>query len=305
MVYSQKQQQGGELPIVIGGVGGSGTRVVAEFLINSGVYLGCDLNRSLDNLWFTYLIKRPGWRGVDLEIGKSDFASAFAVFLQAMRSPSGVSPRQLGALAAVARSHGVGSGVSRGRMPMAVWSPARVVSIIRQGGHRADALMWGWKEPNTHVFIRHVRRELGPFKYVHVMRNGFDMAYSENQQELKHWGDLFDVATESSDGRGDPTSSLDYWIRANRSALFNARSDDEIQLHVLDFDEMCGEPERVFTDLAEFVFERPLRPSPSEICIAARAVAPPPSIGRSHRLGLEPFSTSQLAAVRDLGYSAG
>ena len=48
-------------PVIIGGVGGSGTRVVAEILDNLGFYIGNDLNPAKDNLWFLLLFKRPRW----------------------------------------------------------------------------------------------------------------------------------------------------------------------------------------------------------------------------------------------------
>lgn len=48
-------------PVVIGGVGGSGTRVVAELLENLGFYIGSDLNTASDNLTYTLLFKRPKW----------------------------------------------------------------------------------------------------------------------------------------------------------------------------------------------------------------------------------------------------
>ena len=49
-------------PLVIGGLGGSGTRVVAEIVLAQGWYLGQDLNRARDNLLFSLLFKRPYWR---------------------------------------------------------------------------------------------------------------------------------------------------------------------------------------------------------------------------------------------------
>ena len=49
-------------PLVIGGLGGSGTRVVADIVLAQGWYLGQDLNRAKDNLLFTLLFKRPYWR---------------------------------------------------------------------------------------------------------------------------------------------------------------------------------------------------------------------------------------------------
>ena len=45
-------------PIVIGGVGGSGTRLIAQILKELGYHLGNYLNLSEDNLWFTLLFKR-------------------------------------------------------------------------------------------------------------------------------------------------------------------------------------------------------------------------------------------------------
>ena len=45
-------------PVVIGGIGGSGTRVVG-LLQQLGFDIGSDLNDSLDDLSFTALFKRP------------------------------------------------------------------------------------------------------------------------------------------------------------------------------------------------------------------------------------------------------
>ena len=48
-------------PVIIGGVGGSGTRVVAEIIEHFGFYIGKDLDKARDNLWFLLLFKRPRW----------------------------------------------------------------------------------------------------------------------------------------------------------------------------------------------------------------------------------------------------
>src|SRR5690625_2359751 len=45
-------------PVAIGALGGSGTRMIAQFLCDAGYYLGDDLNRANDNLWFTLLFRR-------------------------------------------------------------------------------------------------------------------------------------------------------------------------------------------------------------------------------------------------------
>ena len=45
-------------PVAIGGVGGSGTRLIAQILHEAGFYLGDDLSYAIDNLWFTLLFRR-------------------------------------------------------------------------------------------------------------------------------------------------------------------------------------------------------------------------------------------------------
>ncbi|MCX6279657.1 MAG: hypothetical protein NT004_16405, partial [Bacteroidetes bacterium] len=48
-------------PVVVGGVGGSGTRVIAEILSLLNFYLGNDLNGPNDFLLYTLLFKRKKW----------------------------------------------------------------------------------------------------------------------------------------------------------------------------------------------------------------------------------------------------
>ena len=43
-------------PVVVGGIGGSGTRVFAQHLKGWGFDMGSDLNESLDDLRFTALL---------------------------------------------------------------------------------------------------------------------------------------------------------------------------------------------------------------------------------------------------------
>ena len=65
-------------PFAVGGVGGSGTRVVARILQCLGCYLGSSLNESLDNLWFTLLLKEPQ------RLVAEDATPALALFERAM-----------------------------------------------------------------------------------------------------------------------------------------------------------------------------------------------------------------------------
>jgi len=46
-------------PIIIGGFGGSGTRVIAEILKSCDYNIGIDINKANDDLSFTFFFKTP------------------------------------------------------------------------------------------------------------------------------------------------------------------------------------------------------------------------------------------------------
>ena len=71
-------------PIIIGGIGGSGTRVIAEILTLLDVYLGRALNKSLDNLWFTALFKRRDLFEKNPEIRKGEIREGLDILTEAM-----------------------------------------------------------------------------------------------------------------------------------------------------------------------------------------------------------------------------
>jgi len=49
-------------PVVVGGVGGSGTRVVAEMLETLGLFIGDDLNDARDNMTLGRVFEATCWR---------------------------------------------------------------------------------------------------------------------------------------------------------------------------------------------------------------------------------------------------
>jgi len=52
---------------------------------------------------------------------------------------------------------------------------------------------WGWKEPNTHIYLEFLSKYFSDLKYIFVIRHGLDMAFSKNQAQLYNWGNLLGV----------------------------------------------------------------------------------------------------------------
>src|SRR4051794_10431621 len=83
----------GRGPIVVGGVSGSGTRVVASILREAGAYIGPDLNDDLDNRWFSLVFRRPEWYQRQQTRGGRGVRHALDVFRDSMAGTAQWTPR--------------------------------------------------------------------------------------------------------------------------------------------------------------------------------------------------------------------
>lgn len=271
-------------PVAVGGVGGSGTRLIAQLLLEFGYYLGGDLNESLDNLWFTLLFKR---REV-LDLDSETFAESLAIFVARMTGRAPVTPRQRALLRRLAA-------VDRGEHPPE-WLEARAQSLDTAPAP-PTAGPWGWKEPNTHVVIDRLAACLPGLRYIHVVRNGLDMAHSANQNQLRFWGERFlGPGVEVS-----PRASLRYWHFVHRRVLDVCAPMGERFL-LLDYDRLCADPRTGLRRLVEFLG---LSLGPEGLDRLAGLVRAPASIGRFRRFGLDCFDPPDLAFVAELGFDTG
>ncbi|GJM09421.1 MAG: hypothetical protein DHS20C11_16970 [Lysobacteraceae bacterium] len=238
-------------PIVIGGLGGSGTRIFAEVMQTLGVHIGVDLNPQLDNLWFTLLFKRRrAFRGM---LRRRLSASAFdRCRLQLLTKAMTQSPTNPSTIEKICgwlayrdvRSHGHDS-EQRGVGPWADerWRSMQVGSEPRSGA-------WGWKEPNSHIYLPLLLRQFPNLRYVHVLRHGLDMAFSSNVMQMKLWGPAFGIDEPASKSL-QPKSAFEFWLRANRRVMaLGEKFPDQIIL--VRFEDLCRKPEQQIRALASF-----------------------------------------------------
>ncbi len=194
--------------LVIGGVGGSGTRLFADAAREAGRSLDGDLNHALDNLWFTYLFKRPGRFGA-LNRNVTEMAAELRL-LEAGLGATPPSPLDAPFLltrtieGAVKANNHLGAG--RGKWPAA--RLARFLNAPRRKRGKADC----FKEPNASIFLKPLSAHFPDMQYVHVARHGLDMALSDNQQMFHNWGPLFGLDPKSD---ASPRAALKFWVRLN------------------------------------------------------------------------------------------
>jgi len=204
-------------PGVIGATGGSGTRVLAAVVQRAGMFVGSDLNRSLDALDFAAFFDR--WVG---------------------REPTPAAAAELRAL--IARQHAD----ARGRP-------------------------WGWKEPRSVYLLPLLAAELPGLRFLHVVRDGRDMALSENQMQLRKHGDAVLGASDEPQA----LRSIALWREVNlQAADFGERELGDRYLRVR-FEDLCAEPAATVAEVMRFFG---LDGDAGEI--AAAEVKAPASLGR-------------------------
>lgn len=265
-------------PVAIGGIGGSGTRLIAGLLREAGVFMGEDLNASNDLLWFTLLFKYE--RVCDIDDAQFDRLVDILAAGLAGGAPLDACSRVL--IAELADK-------ARPNQPTEQLRDA-ADSLVAAAARPAHGRRWGWKEPNTHVVIERLWRRLPDLRYVHVVRHGVDMAFSGNQNQLALWG----PRVLGNDGDPSPPRSLRYWCQVHRRLQASLATNPQ-RMYWLDYDQFCRNPEEGFEHLRRFL-------ALPATAVPDLSVVRKPGEPRHASLGLSGFAPADLAYVSSLGY---
>lgn len=267
----------------MGGVGGSGTRVLAALLQALGFHIGEDLNGSLDNLWFTALFKRRRAYFAD----DSELARLYEVFRAASSGRPPAVPPDL---------HEVEAAMLEPRDQHPVeWLRERAASLIARLADPRDHPRWAWKEPSAHLFARSVLALDSELRYIHLARNGLDMAFSSNQNQLRFWGDL--ALPPALSGEPEPARSLRYWCWVEGRAQ-GLREDYPGRVLWLRFEDLCARTDREGEMIARFL-GCPVDPVVRGL---ERLVETPSGVGRFRRVDGGGFHPEDVAFVASLGF---
>jgi hypothetical protein len=229
-------------PIVIGGVGGSGTRVVAEVAKKAGVNIGRDINKSNDNLMFTVLFLRPDWYN---KARKRDVRTGVEIIRKKILSKS-MSCLTINEIMFMLKA--IKDTSIRRKRPLFALKRMKEWHMYNQGQDKNK--IWGWKEPNSMMYAKVILECYDNAKYIHVVRNGLDMAYSSNKRQLKNWGKYFDI-NEPDDT--SPNNNLKYWVRSNSQVISQLEQIAPQRFRVVQFDSLCKDPYSVINNFLNFL----------------------------------------------------
>jgi len=224
--------------IAVGALGGSGTRAIAEVLIQSGIYMGDDLNDPNDNLIFTRLFKNPEWYRKSSDSQKQKRMSLFENYMKFNK----LTLQELKELYLAAKSNPTFHSDTK----FYIRSAKKLFSKGK------DSTKWGWKEPNTQIYMNELLDFFDELKYIHVLRNGLDMAFSNNKQQLNNWGWKYNILLNGQESDNElAIKQLNYWIESTKDILEKSKKYKNRFL-LINHTDFCNNPKTEIDKLCEF-----------------------------------------------------
>lgn len=245
-------------PVLVGALGGSGTRVVARLLRHAGVFMGSELNEAEDSkpvmrfygVWLRRYLENDG------DLAPSEWEAATDMLGQA------------------------------------VGRHLEELDDVTAG--------WGVKVPRNILMLAFWHRLFPKLSFVHLVRNGLDMAYSKDRNQLRMVGDQ--VLTIEERRYPEPLRAIAYWQRVNLMAADYGESRLGPRYLRLRFEDVCAHPTWAYEQLSGISGARGVPALPD---VVEKEVDPPRSIGRWRtRPSQEIRELEQVGAVglRRFGY---
>lgn len=295
-LLNQNWQENG--PIVIGGLGGSGTRLIAEILIKLGFFMGHDLNGANDNLLYTLLFKRPRWFYKNHQ-NKNEIHRGLSILHKLMLFDNTLSPSEIGFLLQATSSMAFfGENHKKNGRGMSAFKRMIKALGMKQKIKQKDYIGWGWKEPNSHLILDELSTHFRNFKYIHTMRHGLDIAFSENQQQLYNWGRLYDVPSPK-DKTSEHIAAFQYWLNVHEKIKSQGESLPKEQFLLLNFDRLCTSPEVEIPKLLSFLNIKIDKGSYHDLLKLPKR---PHSVGRFKHHDISKFNRISIEHLRTFGF---
>ena len=271
--------------IAIGALGGSGTRAVTQIIIDAGIYMGDDLNNANDNLIFTRLFKDPPFYKT---ASKQAIKQRFNIFNEYMQQDS-LTEKKAAELIQIS-SHNP-----------TFQNPEKLSSIVQNKIKNTpiNRKTWGWKEPNTQIYIEEISAYFKQLKYIHVVRHGLDMAFSKNKQQLINWGYKYNIYIHGNETQEEiAVKQLDYWVKSTKEAIEKGKPLGSNFL-LLNHSDFCHKPIQQVDKIIDFLSIEVHQKERNKLYKIPKR---PDTLGRYKKFDLGIFNNEQLEYITELGF---
>jgi hypothetical protein len=137
----------------------------------------------------------------------------------------------------------------------------------------ARARAWGWKEPRSIFLLPFFAAQFADLRFLHVIRDGRDMAVSSNQNQLSKHGSV--VLRDAYGEACGPVRSIALWSRLNLDTAEYGETVLGSRYLRIRFEDLCDAPTPTIRRIFAF-----LGLAGDADAIAGLEVTPPPSRGR-------------------------
>lgn len=216
-------------PLVIGAVGGSGTRVFTRIARHAGVFMGGHLDRQEDSRSMSRFY--------------SEFASDYLAANGDLDDD---------------RAHRLSQNLAE---------------CLRKHleGLPAPDYPWGIKNPRSMLMLPFWHRCFPDMRFLHVIRDGRDMAYSDTDNQIRRHGSAV-LGADLDLPR--PERTMLWWARVNVVAADYGETELAQHYMRVRLEDICARPKRTIRSLYDFINAK------GGMKQAIAEVEPPPSLGR-------------------------
>jgi hypothetical protein len=164
------------------------------------------------------------------------------------------------------------------------------------GGQR----LWGWKEPRSILLLPFLDEQFPGMRFIHVIRDGRDMAFSTNQNQLRKHGAAVLEGTLGEAPQAVRSAAL--WAKINATAAAYGEARMAGRYMRVKYETLCSEAPRTVREIVGFLGVD----GAVSIDEFASEISPPESIGRWRAMADKPTldSMHEVAgyALREFDY---
>jgi hypothetical protein len=248
-------------PVIIGATGGSGTRALREVLLRYGAHMGVHVGTAGD---------------------ARDLVPFYDTWIDPTLRHTGRLDYRLDDLPAALREAALAS--------------LRGCLTAYRSRFADDGRPWGFKGPRSMYVLPYLHRLLPDLSFVHLVRDGRDMAVSRNRGQLrKHYDSLFG----DSWGNDTDLAAARLWSKANLEVDAWCRANLPGRHLVVRYERLCARPA---VELVPILNLLAWPWHPAQIAEMARAILPSPGIGRWRELPAARLESITAACGDALGH---
>lgn len=199
-------------PLIIGATGGSGTRVFVDICHRLGYYMGESSNLNISNDAMVFVSFLNKWTNRFLMSNSSSMSPQAE---ERMRSELDYCAQQHYESAPITPEH------------------------------------WGWKNPRSMLILPILNSQFPRMRFIHVIRDGRDMATSSNQNQPKNHGPA--LLGEIVKDMKEYELAIRFWMETNCHAADYAENNMDDRYLRIRYEDLCSSPAAALLDLINFI----------------------------------------------------